>query len=1192
MVVLPGNAYMKLTGKYRFLLLFTFITLTIHQTSGSPELPQNAAGKVEEKPNIIFILTDDQRWDALGYAGNKLMHTPEMDKLAKEGVYFKNALVTTPICAASRASILSGLHERTHGYNFQTGPIRDEYMQEAYPRLLKESGYYTGFFGKFGVKYEHKEALFDVYEDYDRNGAYPDRRGYYYKTLGKDTVHLTRYTGQKALDFIDEASSEKPFCLSLSFSAPHAHDPAKDQYFWQKETDPLYAGTEMPGPELAEDHYFNELPAPVRNGFNRTRWHWRYDTPEKYQHSVKGYYRMIAGIDLEIAKIRQRLKEKGLDKNTVIILMGDNGYFLGERQLAGKWLLYENSIRVPLIIFDPRVKKHQDIGEMALNIDVPATILDLADVKIPDSYQGKSLKPIISGTTRSLQRDTVLIEHLWEFENIPPSEGVRTNTWKYFRYVNDQSAQELYNLKDDPKEINNLAKDQTYKDVLAGFTAACNNLIRKYQDSLSAPPHGLMVDFVRKPGTTTINHNRPNYSWIVPPGSVMQQAYQILVASSPERLAQNIGDVWNSGQVRSSASANVVQDKPLKPQTSYYWKVRVWDQDNRVTAYSAPQSFKTGNFQSGISSGNTFQVEDIQPVSVQKISDNSYLVDFGKDAFGRLTLRYNAPSADTLVVRLGEKLKGNRIDQNPGGTIRYQEVKLPVDPATKNYSIELPRNERNTLPVAVALPDSFGVVMPFRYVEIEGIKTDLQPDDLTQKAYFYYWDENESSFTSSDTVLNQVWDISKYSMKATSFAGIYVDGDRERIPYEADAYINQLGHYSTDMEYSMARQTIEWFMSHPTWPTEWLLHTALMMYQDYYYTGNTALIEKYYEPLKHKTLIDLAREDGLISSSSDKVNNAYMAQLGFSDPTNRLKDIVDWPPAQKDTGWKLSTEEGERDGHEMLPINTVVNSFFYQNMKIMEAFAQVLNKGEDEMRFALMAAKTKKAINEKLFDPKKGIYLDGEGATHSSIHANMMPLAFGLVPQTYQQSVAEFVKSRGMACSVYGAQFLLEGLYRAGEGDYALKLMTATHDRSWWNMIAIGSTITLEAWDMKYKPNADWNHAWGGAPANIIPRYLWGITPKTPGFGIISIQPQMGNLKQSSIKVPTLKGPVKGEYQYVNDRLRRYTIEIPANTAAEFSVQSAANEVVQLNGQKINPAFGSVRLEPGVNHIEININSF
>ena len=154
-----------------------------------------------------------------------------------------------------------------------------------------------------------------------------------------------------------------------------------------------------------------------------------------------------------------------------------------------------------------------------------------------------------------------------------------------------------------------------------------------------------------------------------------------------------------------------------------------------------------------------------------------------------------------------------------------------------------------------------------------------------------------------------------------------------------------------------------------------------------------------------------------------------------------------------------------------------------------------------------------------------------------------------------------------MAASVYGSQYLMDGLYEAGEADYALKLLTSTSDRSWYNMIRIGSTITLEAWDMKYKPNADWNHAWGAVPANIIPRGLWGITPATPGFAKANIKPQMGDLKKSSIKYPTIRGPISADFEFVNPRLQRYSIEIPANMVAEFKLDMASDKVLKHNGK-------------------------
>ena len=419
----------------------------------------------QEKPNIIFILTDDQRWDALGFSGNELIQTPEMDRLAAEGVYFKNAFVTTPICAASRASVLTGLYERTHGYTFGQ-ELKEGYAQNSYPAQLKKLGYETGFFGKFGVNYPGFSTLFDVGDSYDRDVKYPDRRGYFYKTINGDSVHLTKFTSFQAQEFIKNQSADKPFMLSLSFSAPHAHDPAADQYFWSPDVDDLYTDVKFPKPLLGRDKYFDEQPEYVKSGENRTRWYWRYDTPEKYQKSMKGYYRMISEVDLEIGKIRKVLAEKGMDKNTVIIFMGDNGYFQGERQLAGKWLMYDNSLRVPMIIYDPRNPGHREITDFALNIDVAPTVIAFANGVIPEQYQGISLADYVIGKNPAIERNEFVSEHLWKVNIIAASEGLRTKEWKYFRYKGDLDHEELYNLAKDPLEKKNLAGKKSYEKKL------------------------------------------------------------------------------------------------------------------------------------------------------------------------------------------------------------------------------------------------------------------------------------------------------------------------------------------------------------------------------------------------------------------------------------------------------------------------------------------------------------------------------------------------------------------------------------------------------------------------------------------------------------------------------------------------------------------------------------------------------
>lgn len=258
----------------------------------------------------------------------------------------------------------------------------------------------------------------------------------------------------------------------------------------------------------------------------------------------------------------------------------------------------------------------------------------------------------------------------------------------------------------------------------------------------------------------------------------------------------------------------------------------------------------------------------------------------------------------------------------------------------------------------------------------------------------------------------------------------------------------------------------------------------------------------------------------------------------------------------------------------------------------MAEFAKILNKTDDETDFQLRALKAKKAINEKLFDVKTGAYMDGEGTNHASLHANMTALAFDVVPEMRKKSVVDFIKTRGMACSVYGAQYLMEALYNANEADYALKLLTSTDERSWYNMIRIGSTITLEAWDMKYKPNSDWNHAWGAVPANIIARNMWGIQPKTAGGSIVYIKPQLSTLSKNEIKVPLLNGSISATYERKSKIYQKYTFDIPANVSAELELRFAPEDTVLVNGKKVDTAFKTIRLSSGMNTVELKVNTF
>jgi len=425
------------------------------------------------RPNIILIVTDDQRYDALGCAGNPIIHTPVMDTLASRGVRFEQAFATTPICAASRASIFTSQYERCHGYTFTKPPLSRAVMNKSYPALLRQAGYYTGFVGKFGIKVE--EGSPDDMFDWFRSTSYP-----FFKEVNGQKRHLTHLHGDMAIDFLRQRPRNQPFCLSISFWAPHAEDDSPQQYFYPEECKDLYQDIVIPPPPNSEPEFFNSLPDFLKNSLNRVRWYWRFDTPEKYQRMVKAYYRMISGVDLVIRRLMKELAKQGIEQNTLIILTSDNGYFLGERGFAGKWLMHEQSIRIPLIIYDPRLSsklRGRVLAEPALNLDLAPTLLDFAGLAVPPEMQGSSLVPLIRNQSPSL-RSEVFCEHLWNHSQIPRTEGLRTRGWKYIRYLDHPDYEELYDLSNDPHESRNLAFDSTHHSRLANFRRKCQEWAR------------------------------------------------------------------------------------------------------------------------------------------------------------------------------------------------------------------------------------------------------------------------------------------------------------------------------------------------------------------------------------------------------------------------------------------------------------------------------------------------------------------------------------------------------------------------------------------------------------------------------------------------------------------------------------------------------------------------------------------
>ena len=439
------------------------------------------AAQNTERPNIVFLLIDDQRNDTLGCAGHPIVRTPAIDDLAGRGVRFTNAFVTTSICAASRASILTGLHERTHGYTFGTPPIRAAHARASYPALLRQAGYRTGFIGKFGVKVEGdlRGGMFDYFKPMDRNP-------YFKEQPGGTQRHETELAADRAAEFLADTRDGEPFCLSVSFNAVHAEDGDKENHFpWPKVVDGWYDDVEIPAPRLCDPAIFDSQPEFLKMSLNRQRYFWRWDTPEKYQRNMRAYYRMISGVDHAVDRIRTELARHGLDRNTVIIYLGDNGYYMGDRGFAGKWSHYEQSLRVPLIVYDPRLPESQcgkTRPQMALNIDVPAIILELAGLTPPSGYQGRSLTPLLSSPDEPDWRTDFFCEHLMDHPDIPKWEGVRGERYVYARYFEQSPPYEfLHDLRTDPDQLTNLATSSEHRDTLAAMRERCAALRQKYE---------------------------------------------------------------------------------------------------------------------------------------------------------------------------------------------------------------------------------------------------------------------------------------------------------------------------------------------------------------------------------------------------------------------------------------------------------------------------------------------------------------------------------------------------------------------------------------------------------------------------------------------------------------------------------------------------------------------------------------
>ncbi|MFN0197799.1 MAG: sulfatase [Planctomycetaceae bacterium] len=406
------------------------------------------------RPNIVILYADDWRHDTLGCAGNPVVKTPNLDRLAHEGCRFAHNCTTTSICSASRSSFLTGQWMSRHK-NFTFGEFETPWA-ETFPGLLRANGYWLGHVGKWHT------GAFPVREyDFSRIGG----NGHYFKEADGSMIHITKKNERDALEFLATRPNGQPFCLTVAFYATHAEDQNPKQYLYQPESASLYTDVTIPVPTTANDEHFHRLPPFIGNEKNegRNRYHWRFDTPEKYQEYMKAYYRLVTEVDAACGRVIEELESQQQLDNTLVIFTTDNGYFHGEHGLADKWYPYEESIRVPLIVRDPRLaadKRGMTNDDLVLNVDLAPTILAAAGIAAPQTMQGINFAPLYLAKEKPAWREEFFYEHA-TIDNvafIPSSAALVRKDVKYI-YWPDFGYEELFDLTQDPHEEHSLAKD-------------------------------------------------------------------------------------------------------------------------------------------------------------------------------------------------------------------------------------------------------------------------------------------------------------------------------------------------------------------------------------------------------------------------------------------------------------------------------------------------------------------------------------------------------------------------------------------------------------------------------------------------------------------------------------------------------------------------------------------------------------
>lgn len=599
-----------------------------------------------------------------------------------------------------------------------------------------------------------------------------------------------------------------------------------------------------------------------------------------------------------------------------------------------------------------------------------------------------------------------------------------------------------------------------------------------------------------------------------------------------QRIATNTSD-W---QARSGADLYL---NAGNAGTGYYWAPREYLRADRwphgfdhanfdASTWSEPVARDAVSGLTGLGTRN-LKEEVRKPVAIESIGSGAYRLDFGRNVVGGLRLNVSGERGQEIDIRLGEEL-------NADGSVRYRM-------RTRNHY-----RDRWTLADGPQTLQHFGYRV-FRYAEVHGLPDDFDSRHLVGVGLVYPFDMDAAAFASSNPHLDEVWAFCRDSIRLLNME-LYMDTPtRERLPYEGDAYLQQLAHYALNRDYTLARHSIEYLYFHYTWPTEWRLSSPSSAWRDYLQTGDPRSGARYFERLRDMKLLRDFMDD----------RNLVVKATTIRRDGQRWRDLVDWP-------------RNLRDNYVMRNVNTVVNAYHYRALRDLGTLAKAVGREDEARDLSTLARNSAAAINLHLFDPAVNRYRDGYGIDHHALHASIFPLAFGI--GTEREAVAaQYLIDRRIVGNIFSAAYQVEALFALGHPEAALDLLSSDDVKSWRNMINIGAGTTMETWDPRFKANTTYSHPAAASPVYLIPMGLFGIDAIEPAHRRFTVEPRPGDLEHASIRVPTLSGTIEAAFQQGQDQLA-FQLSVPANTTAELRLPAAAVGNISEGGKALSDVAG------------------